>query len=619
MSNNVGPINIIPDNNQVVLLDNNKSITVVDNNCCTNVDVTQPITSVVQVLTGPIGLAGINGTNGSSTPFSYVSGTTWNTTSSIEITGSFTISGSNTFKNIGPAQFTGSVNITGSSTLNGFNMLTSNDNILSSSYAVSSSMSQNANTASYYGGSVVSASYALTASYALNSDGTTINTSSFATTGSNVFLGNQIITGSLNISGSTIQQGSLTATSFTGSLLGTATTASYVLQAVSASYATLAQTSNTASYVLQAVSSSFTTTASYYGGSVVSASYAATASYALQALSASYSSTSSYLNTLNQDLTFNGNLTLNGTASITYLNVAYESSSIIYSSGSNQLGDATNDVQTLIGRTIISGSLEVTGSANIPSITGSLLGTASQAVSSSFSTTASYVTLAQSASNAVTSVTGTTPIVSSGGATPSISIPAATTSVDGYLTSTDWSTFNAKTTEAYVDAAFVSKNAQYYLIQQTQGHLTAAFVANTYFRSDTSANGWNQTVSQLGAIMYLNPTDYPTVNGVTTKLRISATISTNNTAPGCSFTFGLYPITRNGGGPATITWTIGTVISGSQPAQFVTPALNTLTNKQGTDFAIPAAGMYAIGVITSATTAVNSYTNMNAILQYRNA
>ena len=119
--------------------------------------------------------------------------------------------------------------------------------------------------------------------------------------------------------------------------------------------------------------------------------------------------------------------------------------------------------------------------------------------------------------------------------------------------------------------------------------------------------------------MYLNPTDYPTVNGVTTKLRISATISTNAAAPGCSFTFGLYPITRNGGGALTITWTIGTVISGSQVAQFVTPALNTLTNTKGTDFAIPAAGMYAIGVITSGTTAVNSYTNMNAILQYRNA
>ena len=48
--------------------------------------------------------------------------------------------------------------------------------------------------------------------------------------------------------------------------------------------------------------------------------------------------------------------------------------------------------------------------------------------------------------SAVTSVTATSPILSSGGTTPNISIPAATTSVSGYLTSTDWTTFNNKFT-----------------------------------------------------------------------------------------------------------------------------------------------------------------------------
>ena len=48
------------------------------------------------------------------------------------------------------------------------------------------------------------------------------------------------------------------------------------------------------------------------------------------------------------------------------------------------------------------------------------------------------------ASGTVTSVTGTSPLVSSGGATPAISIPAATTLVNGYLTSTDWTTFDNK-------------------------------------------------------------------------------------------------------------------------------------------------------------------------------
>ena len=44
----------------------------------------------------------------------------------------------------------------------------------------------------------------------------------------------------------------------------------------------------------------------------------------------------------------------------------------------------------------------------------------------------------------VTDVTATAPLVSSSGTTPNLSIPAATTSVDGYLTSTDWDTFNDK-------------------------------------------------------------------------------------------------------------------------------------------------------------------------------
>ena len=47
-------------------------------------------------------------------------------------------------------------------------------------------------------------------------------------------------------------------------------------------------------------------------------------------------------------------------------------------------------------------------------------------------------------SGTVTSVTGTAPVVSSGGATPAISMAAANTTTNGYLTSTDWNTFNNK-------------------------------------------------------------------------------------------------------------------------------------------------------------------------------
>jgi hypothetical protein len=47
-------------------------------------------------------------------------------------------------------------------------------------------------------------------------------------------------------------------------------------------------------------------------------------------------------------------------------------------------------------------------------------------------------------SGTVTSVSGTSPIASSGGATPAISIQQANTSQGGYLSSTDWNTFNNK-------------------------------------------------------------------------------------------------------------------------------------------------------------------------------
>ena len=49
-----------------------------------------------------------------------------------------------------------------------------------------------------------------------------------------------------------------------------------------------------------------------------------------------------------------------------------------------------------------------------------------------------------SSGGTVTSVTATSPVTSTGGTAPVIAMPAATSSVNGYLTSTDWTTFNNK-------------------------------------------------------------------------------------------------------------------------------------------------------------------------------
>ena len=64
--------------------------------------------------------------------------------------------------------------------------------------------------------------------------------------------------------------------------------------------------------------------------------------------------------------TFVGNQTITGnitalSASFTYLQTIYESSSVIYSSGSNIFGDELSDVQTLSGSVKVQGSLTVNG------------------------------------------------------------------------------------------------------------------------------------------------------------------------------------------------------------------------------------------------------------------
>lgn len=90
------------------------------------------------------------------------------------------------------------------------------------------------------------------------------------------------------------------------------------------------------------------------------------------------------------------------------------------------------------GRNLDTVNLSVTGTT---SFDGSQ-GTAGQVLTSAG--TGATPTWTTPTTGTVTSVTGTAPIASSGGATPAISISQATTSTDGYLSSTDWNTFNGK-------------------------------------------------------------------------------------------------------------------------------------------------------------------------------
>jgi len=83
-------INLIPTDNEVVLVNQDRGIIVADQDAFTQIEVTQPITSVVQILTGP---AGPRGPAGPQASFPY--------TGSADITGSFSL--------VGPASITGSL------------------------------------------------------------------------------------------------------------------------------------------------------------------------------------------------------------------------------------------------------------------------------------------------------------------------------------------------------------------------------------------------------------------------------------------------------------------------------------------------------------------------------
>jgi hypothetical protein len=87
-----------------------------------------------------------------------------------------------------------------------------------------------------------------------------------------------------------------------------------------------------------------------------------------------------------------------------------------------------------------SGSITVTNSA--PDQIVSLTGAGTTSISGTYPNFT--ITSNDQYTGTVTSVSGSAPIASSGGNTPTISITQATTSTDGYLSSTDWNTFNGK-------------------------------------------------------------------------------------------------------------------------------------------------------------------------------
>jgi len=153
----------------------------------------------------------------------------------------------------------------------------------------------------------------------------------------------------------------------------------------------------------------------------------------------------------------------------------------------------------------------------------------------------------------VTDVTATAPLVSSGGTTPDLSIPAATTSVDGYLTSTDWDTFNDKqatitgaattitTSDLTVDKALISNaSGKVAASSSVVGYSLATLTdpnAITYLRvnanNTVTARTPAQVLTDLGIagtiILNRNFADTAAITGTTTPTIIFSVLIPANT------------------------------------------------------------------------------------------
>jgi len=207
----------------------------------------------------------------------------------------------------------------------------------------------------------------------------------------------------------------------------------------------------------------------------------------------------------------------------------------------------------------------------------------------------------------VTSVTGTAPVVSSGGTTPAISMAAATTSVNGYLTSTDWTTFNSKQAALVSGTNIKTVNGTTLLGSGDLGTITYAYggtgqttVTTGDLLYGSASNVWSKlgigTTGQILRVVSGAPawgTDYTgTVTSVaaltlgTTGTDLSSTVANGTTTPVITLNVPTASA-ANRGALSAADWT---TFNNKQPAgSYVvsggalgTPSSGTVTNLTGT-------------------------------------
>jgi len=247
---------------------------------------------------------------------------------------------------------------------------------------------------------------------------------------------------------------------------------------------------------------------------------------------------------------------------------------------------------TLTGYVKGSGTSALTAASTIPTTDLSGTITNAQLANSAITINGTSTSLGGSISvGTVTSVTGTSPVVSSGGNTPAISMPAATTAVNGYLTSTDWNTFNGKQAAGtYVNS--VSATAPItssggvtptIAIPAATGSVNG-YLTSTDWTTFNNKSNTNGTVTSVAALTL-----------GTTGTDLSSTVATGTTTPVITLQVPTASATNRG------------ALSAADWTTFNNKGSGTVTSVTGTAPVVSSGGNTPAISMAAATTSVNGY------------
>jgi hypothetical protein len=313
---------------------------------------------------------------------------------------------------------------------------------------------------------------------------------------------------------------------------------------------------------------------------------------------------------VNADATYSATIKASGQTGIS---VAAGERATVYYNGTDYIKVTSSVVSNLTGTLpVANGGTGLTttpanGALDIGNGSGFTRATLTAGTGVSITNTSGAITVANTG---VTSVTGTAPVVSSGGATPAISMAAATTSVNGYLTSTDWTTFNGKQAALVSGTNIKTVNSTSLL---GSGDVSVGVTSVTGTAPVVSSGGATPAISMAAASTstngYLTSTDWNTFNG---KQAAGAVTSVTGTAPVVSSGGATPAISMAAASTSTsgyLTSTDWNTFNGKQAAgSYVTVggALGTPSSGVATNLTGTASGLSIGGNAATATNATNA-------------